>query len=157
MFRSHEFSGLTEIEFYVIIQQPPESQSFDQSQVFKESTEDDHTEVEGVDEEAEGEEEEVDHMVNNNTVSNVREPLHAEQVYCPPEHMTRLNLEGDEPGMNIFYNPYTHTYGALQVGDMFRTKEDCVRAIKVHHLPLIAQMRGGTSFCVVKNLLACLD
>lgn len=71
MFRTHEFSGLTEIELYVVIQQPPESQTLDQSQLFEESSEDDHTEVEAVDEEAEGEEQEVDDMVNHNAVDNV--------------------------------------------------------------------------------------
>lgn len=52
MFRSHEYSGLTDIELYVMIQQAPESQNFDQSQLFEESTEEEHTEVEAVDEEA---------------------------------------------------------------------------------------------------------
>lgn len=39
MFRRHEYSRLNDIELYILIQQPPESQNFDQSQVFEESAE----------------------------------------------------------------------------------------------------------------------
>lgn len=76
--------------------------------------------------------------MNNDAFDNVQEPLHAGQVYCPPEHTTSLNLGDDEPNMDIFYNPYTHTDGALQVGDTFRTKEDCLRVIKKWHMHISA-------------------
>lgn len=62
----------------------------------------------------------VDHLVNDDSIDNMQEPMHDSHVYCPFEHMTCLNLGDDEPDTNIFYNPYMHTDGALQVGDTFR-------------------------------------
>ena len=38
----------------------------------------------------------------------------------------------------IFYNPYIQTQGSLKEGDIFHTKEDCVRAIKKYHMELSA-------------------
>lgn len=72
--------------------------------------------------------------MNDDSVDNVQEPLHEDHVYYPPEHMTCLKLGDDKPRTNIYYNPYMHTDGALQVGDAFRTKEYCVRDIKKCHM-----------------------
>lgn len=69
-------------------------------------------------------------MVNGDSVDHEQEPLLLSHVYCSPEHMTNLNLDVDKPSSYIFYNLYMQMDGALKVGDMFHTKEDCVRAIK---------------------------
>lgn len=50
--------------------------------------------------------------------------------------MTNLNLGAYEPSSDIFHNPYTQTQGSLKEGDIFRTKEDCFKAIKTYHMEL---------------------
>lgn len=76
-------------------------------------------------------------MVNDDTVDHEQEPLPASHVYCPPKHMTSLNLGANEPSSDIFNNPYMQTQGSLKVGDKFHTKEDCAKAIKKHHMELL--------------------
>lgn len=63
--------------------------------------------------------------------------MHANHVCCQPEHMTYLNLGDDEPNTYIFYSSYMHTDGALQVGDTFCTKEECVRDLKKWHMLIL--------------------
>lgn len=65
-------------------------------------------------------------MMNDESLDNEHEPLPLDHVYCSPEHMTNLNLNGDEQSLDIFYKPYMHPEGALTVGDKFHTKEDYV-------------------------------
>lgn len=77
-------------------------------------------------------------MVNNDTVNHEQEPLPSGHVYCPPQNMTNYNLGAKEPSSDIFYNSYMQTKGYLKVGDMFLTKEDCVRAIKKYHMEISA-------------------
>ncbi|XP_058776138.1 uncharacterized protein LOC131650445 [Vicia villosa] len=48
--------------------------------------------------------------------------------------MRNLNLDGDEPSSDIFYDPYTQTDARLKEGDKFRSKEECIMAIKRFHM-----------------------
>lgn len=127
MFRNHEYFRFHEIELYVLLQQPQLSVVVDPSQV-SEKTNDNHIEVDGIDEEED--ETHVDFMVNDDSAHQEHEPLPMIHVYVSPVHMTNLNLEEDEPASDIFHNMYMQTEEALQVGDKFHTKEECVRAIK---------------------------
>ena len=69
------------------------------------------------------------------------EPLPASHVYCPPQHMTSLNLGADEPSSDIFYNPYVQIQGSLKEGDKFHTKENCVKSIKKYQMELSVDYR----------------
>lgn len=80
-------------------------------------------------------------MVNDDTVDHEQEPLPTRHVYCPPQHMTNLNLGANERSSNIFQNPYMQTQGSLKEGDIFRTKEDSVRHIKKYHMELLTDYR----------------
>lgn len=85
------------------------------SQVFCEIGDDEQAEVSVVDEE-EGEDEIlIDQMVDNDTVNHEKEPLPHGHVYFPPQYMTNLNLDVDEPSSDIFYNPYMQTEVSLKV------------------------------------------
>lgn len=55
--------------------------------------------------------------------------------------MTTLNLGSYKLSSDIFHNPYVQTQGSLKEGDIFRTKEDYVRAIKKYHMGLSADYR----------------
>ena len=44
----------------------------------------------------------VDSMVN---AEEEEKPIPASHVYCPPQHMTRLNLGSDEPSTDVWYIP----------------------------------------------------
>ncbi|XP_058741947.1 uncharacterized protein LOC131614369 [Vicia villosa] len=48
--------------------------------------------------------------------------------------MRNLNFDGDEPSSDIFYDPYTQTDARLKEGDTFRSKEECIMAIKRFHM-----------------------
>jgi len=48
--------------------------------------------------------------------------------------MKNMDLHDDETSNSVFYNSYPQSKGELKVGDMFRTKEECVRAIKKFHM-----------------------
>jgi hypothetical protein len=137
MFGSHEQSGYNDIELYILPHQQQESQYIDQSQVFCE-TDDEQAEVNVPDDEEEEPEIIVDSMVN---AEEEEEPIPAGHVYCPPQHMTRLNLGSDEPSGDVWYNPYVQMQGSLKQGDTFRTKEECVKAIKKFHMELSADFR----------------
>lgn len=79
-----------------------ESHFVDQSKVFDE-TDEDQIEVD-VDDDEEEDETLFDYTMNIDFVDYV--PLPSSHVYRPPEHMTNLNLEEDEPSSNIFYRQY---------------------------------------------------
>lgn len=53
MFQTHEHSGFSEIEIYILQQQPQQSQIVDPSHFFEEIDDDEHTEVNVIDEEVE--------------------------------------------------------------------------------------------------------
>lgn len=80
-------------------------------------------------------------MVNDEFVNHQQEPLPASRVYCPAQHMTNLNLGAYEPSSDIFHNPYGQIQGSLKERDKFRTKEDCIRAIKKYHMELSVDCR----------------
>lgn len=69
-------------------------------------------------------------MVNGESIDHEQESLPSSHVYCSPEHVTNLNFGEDEPSLDILYNPYMQTEGEFKVGDIFHTKEYCVRVIK---------------------------
>lgn len=92
-------------------------------------------EVDVVDDDEEESEIQVDYLLNTNTKDDDHQAsLYPSHVYCSPQHMIFLNLDADEPSYDIFYNPYMRSEGKLKVGDHFRNKEDCVRAIKKLHM-----------------------
>ena len=108
MFRTHEQSGFDEIELYVLLQQPDQSQVVDPSQDFKEedeSNEDNHPEVDVIDQEEEDDEAMIDCMVNDDAEDQEHEPIPTSHAYDPPFHMTNLNLGDDVPASYIFHNP----------------------------------------------------
>ena len=141
MFLSHEHSEFNDIDLYILQQQNHLSQIVDLPQVFCETYDDKQAKVGVVDEEEEKDEILVDQMVNDDTVDYEQEPLLVGHVYCPPQHMTIFNLGVDEPSSRIFHNPYMQTQGLLEVGDIFRTKEDRVIAIKKYHMKLLVDYR----------------
>lgn len=73
-------------------------------------------------------------MNTNTEDGNHQASLPPSHVYCLPQHMTNLNLNGNESSSNIFYNPYMRLEDELKVGDKFHTKEDWVCAIKKFHM-----------------------
>lgn len=75
-------------------------------------------------------------MVNDDIVDQEQKSLPLGHMYCSPQHMINLNFGANEPSSYIFYNPYIQTKGSLKVGDMFHTKENCVRAIKKYHMEI---------------------
>ena len=70
------------------------SQFIDQLQVFCETDDNEQAKVNVVDDDEEEAEILVDSMMN---ADEEEESLPASHVYCPPQHMTRLNLGSDEP------------------------------------------------------------
>lgn len=101
-------------------------------------TDDQQAEVNVPDDKEEEPEIMVDSMVN---AEEEEEPIPTSHVYCPPQHMTRLNLGSDEPSADVWYNPYVQMQGSLKQGDTFRTKEECVKSIKKFHMQLSADFR----------------
>lgn len=85
------------------------SQIVDLSRVFCETGDDEQAEVDVVDEKEEEDELLVDQKVNYDTFDHEQEPLPSFHVYCPPQHMTNLNLDADETSSNIFHNSYMQT------------------------------------------------
>lgn len=77
MFRSHENYGFNNIELHILLQQPQQSQL---------SLVVDQSQV---------------FMVNHE-----QDPLPSSHMYCPPEHMTNLNLDEVKISSDIFYNSY---------------------------------------------------
>ena len=74
-------------------------------------------------------------MLNNNIEDDDHPtPLPPSHVYNPPQHMTNMDFHDDETSNSVFYNLYSRSEGELKVGDTFRTKEECVRAIKKIHM-----------------------
>ncbi|KAI5405810.1 hypothetical protein KIW84_052539 [Lathyrus oleraceus] len=136
MFVSHGQSGYNDIKLYILPHQQQVSQFIDQSQVFCE-TDDEQAEV-NVPDDKEEVEIMVDSMVN---ADEEEEPIPASHVYFPPQHMARLNLGPDEPSADVWYNPYVQMQGSLKQGDTFRTKEECVKAIKKFHMQLSTDSR----------------
>ena len=133
---------------YVLLQQPDQSQVVDPSQDFEEedeSEEDNHPEVDVIDQEEEDDEAMIDFMVNDDVANQEHEPVPTSHAYDPPFNIENLNLGEDEPASDIFHNPYMQTEGALKVGNKFRTKEECLRAIKKYHMEILAD------FTVDKN------
>lgn len=126
IFLSHEHFEFNDIELYILQQQNQLSQIVDLPQVFVKLTMTNKPKS---------------MLVNDDTVEYEQEPLLVGHVYCPPQHMTSLNLGADEPSSEIFHNPYMQTQGSLKVGDKFRTKEDRVRAIKKYHMELLVDYR----------------
>lgn len=123
MFQTREHFGLNNIELAVLAvsaktrehlspQQSQQSQIIDQSQVFNETNDEKQAKYDVVDEEEEQDEILVDYMVNDEYVFHEQEPLPTSHVYCPPKHMTNLNLGEEEPFSHIFYNSYMQTNGA---------------------------------------------
>ena len=77
MFRTHEQSRFNETELYVLLQQPDQSQVVDPSQDFEEedeSDEDNHPEVDVIDQEEEDDEAMIDFMVNDDAADQEHEP-----------------------------------------------------------------------------------
>ena len=73
-------------------------------------------------------------MLNNDIEDDDQPPpIPPSHVYNLPQHMTKMHLHDDETSNSVFYNPYPRSEGELKVGDMFRAKEECVRAIKKFH------------------------
>ncbi|XP_058776761.1 uncharacterized protein LOC131651108 [Vicia villosa] len=132
MFVNHEYSGYESIELYVTLPEVQPSQLVE-SQVI-DSLVDEQAEVDVVDEEEEAPEIEVDHMVNEESEDEQDVVVPPDQVYMPPVHMRNLNLDGDEPSSDIFYDPYTQIDAQLKVGDKFRSREECIMAIKRFHM-----------------------
>ena len=99
--------------------------------------------MDAVDEEEEETEIQVDHMLNNDIEDDDQPPpIPHSHVYNLPQHMTNMDLHDDETSNSVFYNPYLRSKGELKVGDMFRTKEECLLAIKKFH------MNNSTDFTV---------
>ena len=81
----------------------------DPSQDFKEedeSDEDNHPEVDVIDQEEEYDEAMIAFMVNDDAVDQEYELVPTSHAYDPPFHMTNLNLGEDKPASDVFHNPY---------------------------------------------------
>ncbi|CAK8534379.1 unnamed protein product [Lathyrus sativus] len=117
MFDSHEHSGFDYIEVYLLLCQT-------QHQVGETTNVD---EVDVVDKEEEETEAMVDQMVNLFETGDYtaltplqdidEETLPLRHMYCPPQHMTNLQLSGDDTSSNVFYNPSQQIEGVLKVGN----------------------------------------
>lgn len=81
--------------------------------------------VDVFDTEEEESEAQVDYMLNSNTEDDDQGLLPSSHVHYPPQYMTNMNLNEDDPSLDIFYNMYMQSKDGLKVGDMFRTKEYC--------------------------------
>src|SRR4051812_41705932 len=57
-----------------------------------------------------------------------------QHMYTPHMDMTNFNLDDDEPSTYIFYIRYMQLDEQLKEGDIFRLKDECVRAIKKFHM-----------------------
>ncbi|CAK8571481.1 unnamed protein product [Lathyrus sativus] len=134
MFDSHEHSGFDYIEVYLLLCQTEHEVG--------ETT--DIDEIDVVDEEEEDPEAMVDQMVNlfetgdYNAMTPLQdideEALPLNQVYCPPQHMTNLQFSGDDTSSYYFYNPSQQIESVLKVGNQYRTKEECIKAIRKFHM-----------------------
>ncbi|XP_058767025.1 probable receptor-like protein kinase At5g38990 [Vicia villosa] len=76
----------------------------------------------------------VDDLVNRDSEDEEQVLVPDVHAYSPPPHFTTLNLGEDEPSSDMFYNPYMRSNEELKKGDKFRSKEDCMLAIKNWHL-----------------------
>ncbi|XP_058761084.1 uncharacterized protein LOC131634432 [Vicia villosa] len=85
-------------------------------------------------EEEDEHETEVDDMVNGESEDEQHISVPPDHVYEPPAHMTNLNLQGDEPSSDIFFNPYIQSDEVLKTRDKFPSKEACLRTIKKWHM-----------------------
>ncbi|CAK8530304.1 unnamed protein product [Lathyrus sativus] len=134
MFDSHEHSGFDYIEVYLLLCQT-QHQVGETTNVY---------EVDVVDEEEEETEAMVDQMVNLFDTGDYtaltpfqdidEETLPLRHMYCPPQHMTNLQLSGDDTSSNVFYNPSQQIEGVLKVGNQYRTKEECMKAVRKFHM-----------------------
>ncbi|XP_058726307.1 uncharacterized protein LOC131597639 [Vicia villosa] len=100
------------------------------SQVFEEIDDDDHSEVDVINDAEKEDETLVDFMVNDDFADQEHELLLIRHMYILPIHMTNMNLKEDEPTLDIFHISYRKTEEALKVGDIFRIEEECIRALK---------------------------
>ncbi|CAK8561297.1 unnamed protein product [Lathyrus sativus] len=62
------------------------------------------------------------------------ETLPLRHMYCPPQHMTNLQLSVDDTSSDVFYNPSQKIEGVLKVGDQYRTKEECMKVVRKFHM-----------------------
>ena len=124
MFCNHEYSGYDSIQLYVVFQ--------DTERV--DPTEEEQAEVDVADEEEEAEETQFNIMVNEESEAEEESQLPPHQIFTPPPYMTTLNMSTDDHSSDIFYNPEVQSDANLKVKDKFRSKEDCVRAIKKFHM-----------------------
>ena len=134
MLRNHEYSGYDYIVLYIVLEQPQPTQNI-QSQVIDPVIDDEqdaehHVEDDVVDDA----EDVVDDLVSRDSEDEDQVQIPIAQRYSPPGHFTTLNLGEDEPSSDMFYNPYMRSDEDLKKGDQFRTKEECLLAIKNWHL-----------------------
>src|ERR1043165_2341562 len=73
-------------------------------------------------------------MVNEESEAEEESQLPPHQIFTPPQYMTTLHMSTDDPSSDIFCNPLVQSDANLKVKDKFRSKEDCVRAIKKFHM-----------------------
>ncbi|XP_058749008.1 uncharacterized protein LOC131621962 [Vicia villosa] len=127
MFYNHGFSGYDSIELYVLLQQPNESQVVDPIEV-------EQAEVDVIDEDEEDPELAFDDMVNDESEEDVEGVIPPISTYTPPSHMSNVDMAGDEPSSDIFHNVCMQSDATLKEKDSFRSKDECMQAIKKFHM-----------------------
>ncbi|XP_058722984.1 uncharacterized protein LOC131594799 [Vicia villosa] len=143
MFLNHEYYGYDYLELYIVVEQIVPSQDM-QSQVIDPVVDDEQQPEVVVDEETEVEDV-VDELVNRDSDDEEQVPLPDARAYSPSAHFTTLNLGEDEPSFDMFYNPYMRSDKELKEGNTFRSKEDCMLAIKNWHLTNCVDFKAGRS------------
>ncbi|XP_058726647.1 uncharacterized protein LOC131598012 [Vicia villosa] len=143
MFLNHEYHGYDYPELYIVLEQIVPSQNM-QSQVIDPVVDDEQQPEDVVDEETEVEDV-VDELVNRDSEDEEQVRVPDAHAYSPPAHFTTLKLGEDEPSSDMFYNPYMRSDEELKEGDTFRSKEDCMLAIKNWHLANCVDFKADRS------------
>src|SRR3954467_6339649 len=149
MFLTHEHFGYDYLELYIVVEQNAPSQNI-QSQVIDPVVDDEQQPEHVIDEETDIEDV-VDELVNRESEDEgdeevpVPDRVPETHAYSPPAHFTTLNLGEDEPSSDMFYNPYMRSSEELKEGDTFRSKDDCLLAIKNWHLANCVDFKADRS------------
>ncbi|XP_058775069.1 uncharacterized protein LOC131649320 [Vicia villosa] len=73
-------------------------------------------------------------MVNDDSEDDVEGVIPPISIYTPPSHMSNVDMADDEPSSDIFHNVCMQSDATLKEKDSFRSKDECMRAIKKFHM-----------------------
>ncbi|XP_058742223.1 uncharacterized protein LOC131614679 [Vicia villosa] len=126
MFANHEITGFDYIDLYIKFQIVEQENATIIPNENVEENDDEETEAQ------------VDDLFTTlfetDAINEEEQQIPIEHVYCPPPHLTTLQLTEDQPSFAWPRNPRLLIEGDIAVGNQFKTKADCVRAISKYHM-----------------------